>query len=126
MRQQPVTCEKILWRKLRNRQLKGLKFKRQFSIGRYIVDFYCAELKLVIEIDGDSHIGKEKYDKERENVLKSYGLKVVRFKDDDVKINFDLIETEFNEIVKDRAEELKSKNPKTNIKSKKTYNPKGS
>ena len=64
------------WRK----QINGFKFRRQFGIGKYIVDFYCPELKLVIEIDGDSHFQENRsYDKKRQQYLKSLGLIVLRF-----------------------------------------------
>jgi very-short-patch-repair endonuclease len=55
LRKDETQAEKILWAKLRNNQLKGYKFRRQHPIGLYIVDFYCHQLKLVIEIDGDYH-----------------------------------------------------------------------
>jgi very-short-patch-repair endonuclease len=55
LRRNMTTEEKLLWAKLRNRRLKRLKFRRQCGIGIYIVDFYCPELKLAIEIDGDVH-----------------------------------------------------------------------
>ncbi len=76
LRQQPITCERILWSKARNRQLGGFKFKRQYSIGNFVVDFYCAEAKLVIEIDGATH-GTDKEiqnDNIRQNFLEKQGL----------------------------------------------------
>ena len=72
--------EEVLWQRIRRKQL-GVKFRRQHGIGRYIVDFYCAELNLVIEIDGDSHFfdeGKEK-DAMRDAFLEALGIKVLRF-----------------------------------------------
>lgn len=72
--------ELLLWTKLKNRQIGGYRFRRQFSIGRYVADFYCPELKLVIEIDGPQHNTKEntEYDKERDLFIKSLGMNVVR------------------------------------------------
>jgi len=66
-------------------------FRRQHPIDNYIVDFYCAKLKLVIEIDGEQHHtdGGRYYDAERDNILESYGLKVIRFTNADVLKNFD-------------------------------------
>jgi very-short-patch-repair endonuclease len=55
LRQQATTPEQILWYALRNRQVQGLKFRRQHSIGLYVVDFYCADAQLAVEIDGDTH-----------------------------------------------------------------------
>ena len=77
--------EEILWQRIRRKQL-GVKFRRQHGIGRYIVDFYCPELNLVIEIDGDSHFsdeGKEK-DTIRDAFMEALGIKVLRFTNEEV------------------------------------------
>ncbi|CAH1532525.1 Endonuclease domain-containing protein [Vibrio rotiferianus] len=77
--------EKVLWQRIRRKQL-GVKFRRQHGIGRYIVDFYCTELNLVIEIDGDSHFsteGKEK-DAMRDAFLEALGIEVLRFTNEEV------------------------------------------
>lgn len=104
LRQQPVTCEKILWRKLRNRQLAGTKFKRQFSIGRYIVDFYCADLKLIVEIDGATHESEReiKGDIERQKFLEEQGLRVKRYTNTDVKENLDAVLENILEVINER------------------------
>lgn len=76
----PTQAELTIWREiLRKRQLARFKFLRQKSIGGYIVDFYCAELRLVIEIDGDSHAETVVYDSERTKFLSSLGLRVIRY-----------------------------------------------
>ncbi|MCL2540087.1 MAG: endonuclease domain-containing protein [Firmicutes bacterium] len=79
--------EALLWLQIKNRKLKGLCFDRQKVIGNYIVDFYCADKRVVIEIDGTTHDYKYEYDKERDEYLKSFGLKVVHILDIDVKQN---------------------------------------
>lgn len=79
MRHEPTKAEKLLWQKLRRRQLGGYKFRRQHPIGNYIVDFYCAETKLIVEVDGDIHAYQESYDKERTKDLEALGYQVVRF-----------------------------------------------
>jgi very-short-patch-repair endonuclease len=71
---------------LKNKQL-GCKFRRQHSIGKYVVDFYCSEKKLVIEIDGWQHKEQERYDEERIKYLESLELKVLRFWNNDVNDN---------------------------------------
>ena len=72
--------EVFLWSKLRKRQMRGYKFRRQFPIENYIADFYCNELKLIIEIDGSSHDeSKYKYDLKRQKRLETLGYKVIRF-----------------------------------------------
>ena len=80
-----------MWQKLKARQLLGYKFIRQKPIGRYIVDFYCHELKLVIEIDGFTHDEKLAYDAERNRYLKKQGLTIIHFLDKEVKENIDTI-----------------------------------
>ena len=70
--------EATLWQRIRNGKLKGFKFRRQHPIGRYILDFYCAEAALVIELDGATHKGREGYDSVRQSWLESQGLMVVR------------------------------------------------
>ncbi len=79
-----------LWQYLRNEQL-GVKFRRQHSIGEYIADFYCTKLKLVIEIDGESHFNDEaiEYDSIRTNFFKSLGIEVIRFNNDEVMTNIE-------------------------------------
>ena len=72
---------------LRRRQLTGFKFLRQKPIDGYIVDFYCAALALVIEIDGDSHADKAEYDAERTRILNAYDLQVIRYTNDEVLSN---------------------------------------
>jgi very-short-patch-repair endonuclease len=97
-RKNPTPAEQKIWFEiLRNRQFAAYKFLRQKPIDRFIVDFYCAKLHLVIEIDGDSHAEDLAYDIERTKILHSYGLTVVRYANRDVLHNIsgvydDLIE----------------------------------
>ena len=81
LRKKSTYPEKILWDKLKNRQMIGYKFRRQHSIGSYILDFYCIELKLCIELDGENHFnfhGKIQ-DQIRADYLSDFGIKIVRF-----------------------------------------------
>lgn len=89
LRNNQTRAEKVLWEKIRRRQLKGYKFRRQHGIGEYIVDFYCSKLKLVIEVDGGYHeeAGRQEYDEKRDSYLSSLGLKVIRIKNDEVLDN---------------------------------------
>jgi very-short-patch-repair endonuclease len=84
LRKQGVLSEVLLWDYLKGRKIKGYQFMRQKPIGEYIVDFYCSKLKLVIEIDGESHDGKFSYDMYRQSFLESMGLTVLRFNNSDV------------------------------------------
>ncbi len=84
-------AEIALWSKLKGKQLNGLKFRRQCSINNYIVDFYCPELKLAIEIDGDVHYydSRVAYDKKRQSEIEALGIRVLRYTNIDVARNLD-------------------------------------
>jgi very-short-patch-repair endonuclease len=83
-RQEPTLAEDQLWNHLRKRQRLGFKFRRQHTIERFIVDFYCAEAWLVIEVDGSVHDYTVDEDAIRQEFLESTGLRVIRFTNDDV------------------------------------------
>ena len=85
LRKKGVLSEVLLWNHLKGRKMRGYQFMRQKPVGDYIVDFYCNKLKLAIEIDGESHDGRFLYDMERQRVLESMGLTLLRFSDSDVK-----------------------------------------
>jgi len=76
---------------LRNRNLGEYKFRRQHPIGYFIVDFYCAKARLVIEVDGDSHAAQEDYDQARTDWLNDRGYTVIRFTNLDVKENISAV-----------------------------------
>ena len=92
LRKPQTPAEATLWKHLRNRNLE-YKFRRQHAIGFFIIDFYCAEVKLCIEIDGDTHLTKEQqeYDAARTEYLESLGRKVIRFTNDDVRFNIQAV-----------------------------------
>jgi len=79
MRHEPTSAERLAWRLLRGHRLAGFRFRRQHPIPPYIADFYCAVAKLVIELDGESHVGQEENDAIRQAAMESNGLKVLRF-----------------------------------------------
>ena len=83
-RRESTKAERKLWKLLRDRQLDGLKFRRQQVIGRYIADFFCAEASLIVETDGISHDGRAEYDEKRTRELETLGYRVLRFLDNDV------------------------------------------
>ena len=91
LRNDSTKTEILLWTFLKGRQLRGYDFHRQKPIDEYIVDFFCRELMLAIEIDGVSHIGKEMYDTKRQNRLEILGVRFLRFKDEDVFYNCDYV-----------------------------------
>lgn len=86
LRKEMTTAEKILWNKLRRKKIKGLRFRRQHQISRFVVDFYCHEKRFVIELDGEVHNSNESKEKDqsRAEALKSFGLRVIRFKNEEV------------------------------------------
>ncbi|MCY1393678.1 hypothetical protein D3C76_366070 [compost metagenome] len=81
LRHHQTDCEQLLWQKLRARQLRGLKFRRQFPCPPYILDFYCPDLKLAIELDGGQHTldAARIYDQQRTHFLALNGITVMRF-----------------------------------------------
>jgi very-short-patch-repair endonuclease len=85
LRKKKVLSEVLLWNSLKGRKMLGCQFARQKPIGHYIVDFYCPELRLVIEIDGESHRERIQEDMHRQKDLEAMGLEVLRFADRKVK-----------------------------------------
>jgi very-short-patch-repair endonuclease len=86
LRNNQTKAEKILWEYLRNRKINGKKFRRQYSINNYVLDFYCVENKLCIELDGGIHNDFEqiKFDYQRTKDLNYYGITIIRFKNDEI------------------------------------------
>ena len=93
LRENMTDAEKLLWEKLKDNKLKGLKFRRQYPIHIYIVDFYCHKLKLIIEIDGGYHNSKEQklLDAERSEILKFQELEIIRFTNEEVLGNIEFV-----------------------------------
>ncbi|HEX6842992.1 MAG TPA: endonuclease domain-containing protein [Stellaceae bacterium] len=89
LRSTPTDAEIRLWSRIRRRQLGGFRFRRQQPIGAYIVDFFCPEARLVIEIDGGQHAFQEKEDASRTRWLEDRGYRVVRYWNNDVLANTD-------------------------------------
>ncbi len=91
LRKNMPKAEVLLWCKLKNKQILGERFLRQYSVDQYVLDFYCPQLKLAIEIDGDSHfmLGAEEQDKARQEHIETFGIKFLRFTNDDIYKNID-------------------------------------
>jgi len=94
--------EKVVWNMIRNKRT-GVRFRRQHAIHTYIVDFVCIDKMLVIEIDGETHIGKEEYDNERTRVLNEQGFRVIRFSNEQVLGNPNLVEKEIMKILSEET-----------------------
>ncbi len=90
LRRETTTTEQMLWQELRGRRLHGLKFFRQYGVWPYILDFYCPEIRLSIEIDGSQHAEESQvyYDKERILYLQSYDIREIRFWNHEVNHEF--------------------------------------
>lgn len=86
LRNRATDAEQILWYYLQGKQLAGYKFRRQYSIGKYVVDFYCPKLRLAIEIDGDTHFEKKviEGDKRRQKFIELFGIQFLRFTNSDI------------------------------------------
>lgn len=93
--------EMILWSRLKNRQMHGERFLRQYSVDQYILDFYCPRLKLAIEVDGESHFktGAKEYDKIRQEYIETFGIQFLRVTNDDVCHNIEgVVQTIYSDI----------------------------
>ncbi len=85
LRKEQTHAEAILWEQLRARRFENTKFRRQHPIGKYVLDFYCYEAKLAIELDGFVHRGREAEDNWRELVIGTHGIRFLRFSNDEVE-----------------------------------------
>lgn len=93
LRTNMTKAEIVLWEVLKSNQFEAYKFRRQHPIHNFIVDFYCHQLKLIIEIDGEYHLNKDQHDKDikRTEILEFQGLKVIRFTNEEVLNNLNKV-----------------------------------
>ena len=89
LRRNMPPAEVLLWTRLRGSQFLGLKFRRQHGVGKYILDFYCPELRLAIEIDGLSHAEEKSvaYDANRDDEIARLGIQIVRFRNQEIMLD---------------------------------------
>jgi very-short-patch-repair endonuclease len=113
LRKNQTDAEGKLWSILRNRQLESVKFRRQHSIDKYILDFYSSEHKLGIEADGGQHYDENgrKYDEERANVLSRYGVEIIRFNDLDILNNIEGVYETIQSVIKNKKSNPPHLNP---------------
>jgi very-short-patch-repair endonuclease len=88
-RKEPTTSEEILWQAIRGQKLDGRRFRRQQPIGVFVVDFYCSAEKLIVEVDGPIHELQREHDQQRQELLESLGLKMVRVTSKQVETDID-------------------------------------
>lgn len=111
LRKDATPSEQILWEYLRNRKCLGIKFRRQYSIDQFVIDFFSPELKLALEVDGKIHLKKEvkNHDENRDGYLRTYGIKFIRLKNEMI---IDDIEGSL-ELIKRKILEIKATSPKS-------------
>ncbi len=102
LRKNSTPAEIELWKRLKNKALNGRKFRRQYSVGKFIIDFYCPEERLGIELDGSMHFTSEniEYDKNRTDVINYFNIKIIRFENymimEDIENVLEVIKRNFN------------------------------
>ena len=101
LRKNMTPAESYLWKRLRKNQLNGLHFRRQQVIGGMIADFYCHKCKLVVEVDGSVHKNQTDYDIARDKMLKSRGLIVIRFSNEQVLSDIETVLSTISEFCKE-------------------------
>jgi len=108
LRSQATLTEARLWEYIRKKHILGVRFRRQYSIGKYIVDFYSPQLKLAIEIDGKSHDthSKQEYDAIREKEIKALGIIMLRFRNHEVLDELDNVVKKIESAIKTFSAQL--------------------
>lgn len=106
LRSKMTDAEQMLWHRIRRKQIRGVQFYRQKPILNFIVDFYCAKARLVIELDGSQHLEPEYRNKDaaRDNVLAELGLRVLRFDNRQVLTETESVVAVIDEVVGERLE----------------------
>ena len=105
-----TAAEAVLWLSLKNRQIEGVRWRRQFSVGRFILDFYCPECKLGIELDGIQHYSLDgsDYDDRRSRWLEAnFGIQILRFENRDIYTSYDNVVEYIREVVRDKLNKNK-------------------
>jgi len=102
LRQNQTECERILWSNLRSKRFNNLKFYRQYSVGRYVLDFYCPAVRLAVEVDGGQHnkTRQANRDIQRTKYLFRRGIMVIRFWNNDIRDNLQGVLERLDEAVK--------------------------
>ena len=103
LRRQSTDAERLLWSKLRDRRMMNCKFRRQFPVGRYVVDFVCRKHNLIIEIDGGHHADRQVYDAVRSEWLQSRGFDVLRYWDNEVLTQMDSVSESIGDALEKRG-----------------------
>ena len=102
LRSRETEAELALWNRIKGKQIRGLRFRRQHPIENYIVDFYCHKARLIIEIDGKVHLKRKEADHLRTLEFEKYEIKVIRFTNEEVLNNIEMVIDKISETVKYR------------------------
>ncbi|MBC2669389.1 endonuclease domain-containing protein [Novosphingobium piscinae] len=102
LRRNTTEAERRLWQQLRNRQLRGKRFNRQFPVGQFICDFACREQRLIVELDGGHHAHVLDYDLRRTQFLEAQGYRVIRFWNNEVMENIEAVLMRIGEALDNR------------------------
>jgi very-short-patch-repair endonuclease len=102
LRRDQTPAEELVWRFLRNRRTKNFKFRRQYSVDKFVIDFYSPELKLAVEIDGDIHDlpTQKEHDIARQSYLEGFGIKFIRIRNEELFTNTDKAFDRIEEMIK--------------------------
>ena len=98
-RKNPTQAEEKIWKEILMKRKTGFKFLRQKPINRFILDFYCSELNLAIEIDGNSHDKRKGYDETRDKFLHQIGIKTIRFTNDEILNQIDIVKIKLTNLI---------------------------
>lgn len=111
LRNNMTLAEKNLWSQLKGKQIEGCKFRRQYGVAQFVIDFYSPGIKLAIEVDGDSHFkeGAQEYDRERQQFIESARITFLRFTNDDVHNNLSAV----CEVIRDKIQCLRQQQKMT-------------
>jgi very-short-patch-repair endonuclease len=104
LRKNMTSSEKLLWEQLKGKRILGLRFRRQHPIDIFIADFYCHEVRLVVEIDGEIHNQQKEYDDGREAEMEKYNIKTVRFMNHEVENNIEEVISKIKNLVNGRLQ----------------------
>jgi very-short-patch-repair endonuclease len=104
LRKNMTLAEKILWQRLRRKEIMGVRIRRQHPMSKFIADFYCHQAKLVIEVDGPYHNEEEQknYDEGRYKELKEFGIEIIRFTNEEVESDIEAVLEKIREKLKSR------------------------
>jgi len=113
LRNEAPKAERLLWWRFRGKQVDGLKFRRQYGVGNYVIDLYCPEAKLAVEVDGESHFDPvaEANDARRQEFIESFGIHVLRFTNPEVYEQLDAVVDEIWRVAKERVLKLRRDPP---------------